>query len=155
VPKTDADGNDVAGIRLPELTVPLATYTGWGLRSGAWASDGCEASGQYIPFAATAASRAAGDPRPSVQERYPSYGLYRSQVILAVDKLVRDRFLICEDTKGIVSRLLQDGLNAGVPAPQPKENASAPDPVPACEGRMRDNYRYHRVYDRDEDHERD
>ena len=75
VPKTDSDGNDIAGIRLPELTVPLATYTGWGLRSGVWANDGCEASGQYIPFKATAAERmAAGDPRPSVQERYPSFG---------------------------------------------------------------------------------
>src|SRR5258708_2119319 len=36
VPKTDSDGNDIAGIRLPELTVPLATYPGWGLRSGVW-----------------------------------------------------------------------------------------------------------------------
>src|SRR5437763_2059497 len=45
VPKTDSDGNDIAGIRLPELVVPLATYTGWGLRSGVWANDGCEASG--------------------------------------------------------------------------------------------------------------
>ena len=52
VPKVDSDGNDIAGIRLPELTVPLATYTGWGLRSGVWANDGCEASGQYIPFQA-------------------------------------------------------------------------------------------------------
>lgn len=69
VPKTDSDGNDIAGIRLPELTVSLATYTGWGLRSGVWANDGCESSGQYIPFKATAADRmAAGDPRPSVQE---------------------------------------------------------------------------------------
>jgi hypothetical protein len=74
VPKTDSDGNDIAGIRLPELTVPLATYTGWALRSGVWANDGCEASGQYIPFKATKAERvAAGDPRPSVEERYQSY----------------------------------------------------------------------------------
>jgi hypothetical protein len=74
VPKTDSDGNDIAGIRLPELTVPLATYTGWGLRSGVWANDGCEASGQYIPFKATTAERlAANDPRPSVEERYRSF----------------------------------------------------------------------------------
>jgi hypothetical protein len=45
VPKTDSDGNDIAGIRLPELQVPLATYTGWALRSGVWANDGCEGSG--------------------------------------------------------------------------------------------------------------
>src|SRR6516164_7965556 len=47
VPKVDSDGNDIAGIRLPELTVPLATYTGWALRSGVWANDGSEGSGQY------------------------------------------------------------------------------------------------------------
>ena len=80
VPKTDSDGNDIAGIRLPELTVPLATYTGWGLRSGVWANDGCEASGQYIPFKSTKAERdAAGDPRPSVQERYPSFECIAAQ----------------------------------------------------------------------------
>lgn len=127
MPKTDSDGNDIAGIRLPELVVPLATYTGWALRSGVWANDGCEASGEYIPFAATMAARvAAGDPRPSVQERYPSWGLYRTQVIKAVDDLVRNRFLICDDTQDIVNRLLQAGLAAGVPAPQSlTENASS------------------------------
>ncbi len=93
VPKTDKDGNDIAGIRLPELTVPLATYTGWGLRSGAWANDGCEASGQYIPFARTQADRlASGDPRPSVQERYKKYDDYQKAVVKAVDDLVKRRF---------------------------------------------------------------
>jgi len=152
VPKTDKDGNDIAGIRLPELTVPLATYTGWGLRSGVWANDGCEASGQYIPFAATTAARvSANDPRPSVQERYPSYGYYKTQVVLAVDKLVRDRFLICDDTQDIVTRLLQAGITAGVPAPGPNESTAAPDPVPACQPHTRPQYHYHRVFDRDQD----
>jgi hypothetical protein len=152
VPKTDNDGNDIAGIRLPELDVPLATYTGWGLRSGVWANDGCEASGQYIPFQATRTARLnAGDPRSSVQERYPSYGSYRAKVILAVDNLVRNRFLICDDTQDMVTRLLQAGLSAGVPAPNGKENASSPDPVPACHGRMPPHYHYHLVYDHDHD----
>src|SRR5213076_1956801 len=53
VPKTDEDGNDIAGIRLPDVTVPLATYTGWALRAGPQANDGCEGSGQYIPFEST------------------------------------------------------------------------------------------------------
>jgi hypothetical protein len=149
VPKTDSDGNDIAGIRLPELVVPLATYTGWGLRSGVWANDGCEASGQYIPFAPTMAARLAGDPRRSVQERYPSYGLYRTQVILAVDNLVRNRFLICDDTQDMVTRLLQAGLDAGVPAPNANQKASSPDPVPACHGRMPPRYHYHYVYEQD------
>ena len=33
VPKVDADGNDIGGIRLPEQAVPLATLTGWQFRS--------------------------------------------------------------------------------------------------------------------------
>ena len=152
VPKTDSDGNDIAGIRLPELTVPLATYTGWGLRSGVWANDGCEASGQYIPFAKTKADRlASGDPRPSVEERYSSYTQYRNKVIQAVDKLVRRRFLICDDTQGIVTRLIAAGQAAGVPAPQPNENTSIPDPVPACEGRRPP----HGHHDDDSDHDSD
>jgi hypothetical protein len=134
VPKTDSDGNDIAGIRLPELTVPLATYTGWGLRSGVWANDGCESSGQYIPFKATAADRmAAGDPRPSVQERYPSFAMYRSGVMRAIDDLVRNRFMLCEDTADIYARLLQAGLDAGVPKPQ--GNPSPQEQVPACLGK--------------------
>jgi hypothetical protein len=141
VPKTDSDGNDIAGIRLPDVTVPLATYTGWALRSGVWANDGCEGSGQYIPFQSTKAARlAAGDPRPSVQERYQTYTQYRSEVIHAVDNLVRRRFLVCEDTQGIVTRLLQAGLTAGVPAPTATEDSSSPAPVPACTGRIPASY---------------
>jgi hypothetical protein len=135
VPTTDPDGNDIAGIRLPELLVPLATYTGWGLRSGVWANDGCEATGQFIPFAKTAAARGA-DPRPSVGERYASFSVYKTKVVLAVDKLVRDRFLICDDTQDMLTRLLAAGITAGVPAPAAGENPAVPDPVPACVGRM-------------------
>ncbi len=131
VPKVDSDGNDIAGIRLPELTVPLATYTGWALRSGDWANDGCEGSGQYIPFQATQAARiAAGDPRPSVQERYPAFGMYRAAVMNAIDNLVTDRFMLCEDTEAVYARLLQAGLAAGVPAPN--GNPMPQEQVPSC-----------------------
>src|SRR6201996_7448453 len=151
VPKTDSDGNDLAGIRLPELVVPLATYTGWGLRSGVWANDGCEASGQYIPFQSTRAARlAANDPRPSVQERYASFADYKARVVAAVDGLVRDRFMICDDTQDIVNRLLPGGLSAGVPAPPVGQSTSAPDPVPACRGHMPPHYHYHVHYERGE-----
>ena len=153
VPKTDSDGNDIAGIRLPELTVPLATYTGWGLRSGVWANDGCEATGQYIPFAATAArayggaairvprSRSVTRPSPSIERRW----CWRST------NWCRSRFLICDDTQDIVNRLLQAGITAGVPAPTANDTATAPDPVPACQARIRPHYHYHYVFDHDHD----
>ena len=131
VPTTDSDGNDIAGVRLPDVTVPLATYTGWALRAGAQANDGCEGSGQYIPFARTKAERvAAGDPRPSVEERYPSFGQYSSAVMRAIDGLVKDRLMLCEDADDAQARLLQDGLDAGVPAPRGK--LPAKETVPHC-----------------------
>ena len=119
VPKTDADGNDIAGIRLPDVTVPLATYTGWALRAGPQAGDGCEAAGQYIPFAKTKAGRqATGDPRLSVEERYPTFAEYYSEVKRAIDALIKDRLMLCEDAAAEQARLIQAGLDAGVPAPK-------------------------------------
>jgi len=79
IPKTDSDGNDIAGVRLVDVTVPLATYTGWALRRGAQASDGCEAAGQFIPFAMTEGQRGS-DPRPSVAARYPDFAAYHGRV---------------------------------------------------------------------------
>ncbi len=119
IPKTDHDGNDIAGVRLPDVEVPLATYTGWALRSGAWQNDGCESSGQMIPFAKTEAERvASGDPRQSIGERYESFEGYRDRVVKAVDRMVKDRLMLCEDADDELARLIQAGLDKGVPPPQ-------------------------------------
>jgi hypothetical protein len=104
VPTTDADGNDIAGIRLPRVAVPLATYTGWGLRSGPQANDGCESSGQFIPFATTKAARlAAGDPRLSAAERYGSLGNYNFAVSSYVKKMIANRTLLPADAAAVIS----------------------------------------------------
>jgi len=117
-PVTDSDGNDVAGLKLPDVTVPLATYTGWGLRRGAQANDGCEGSGQWIPFPTTAAARAAtGDPRPSVAERYPTFADYDGQIITAMNEMIQDRTLLCEDGSSELARLRNLGVTRGVPNP--------------------------------------
>ena len=114
VPKTDADGNDVAGVRLPDVTVPLATYTGWALRGGAQAGDGCEGAGQYIPFAKTRAERmASGDPRLSIEERYPRFSVYYDAVKKAVDGLVARRLMLREDADAVLARLAQAGKATG------------------------------------------
>jgi hypothetical protein len=118
VPTTDRDGNDIAGVRLPDVTVPLATYTGWALRAGAWANDGCEGSGQMIPFPKTKADRlAAGDPRKSVEERYPRFHHYYDRVVAAIRDLVEDRLMLCEDASSELTRLVNLGLAMGVPPP--------------------------------------
>jgi len=118
VPKTDSDGNDIAGVRLPDVTVPLATYTGWALRAGSQANDGCEGSGQYIPFAKTEAERqASGDPRLSLEERYSSLADYYRHVTHAIDDLIKDRLMLCEDAATEQARLLQAGIDAGLTSP--------------------------------------
>ncbi len=114
VPKTDSDGNDIAGVRLPDVTVPLATYTGWALRGGAQAGDGCEGSGQYIPFPKTKADRlATGDPRLSIEERYPSFSAYSSAVKKAIEEMVARRLMLREDVQASLNRLLQAGQATG------------------------------------------
>lgn len=98
IPLTDPDGNDVTGIRLPEIAVPLATYTGWALRAGPAANDGCDASGQQIAFAKTRPERdASGDPRLSIKERYKTHEGYVRHVEKAVRMLLRERVLLEED----------------------------------------------------------
>jgi alpha/beta hydrolase family protein len=124
IPKNDSDGNEIAGVRLPDVTVPVATYTGWALRSGVWANDGCESSGQMIPFAPTAAARGA-DPRPAVQERYPDFEAYYTKVVKAIDDLVAQRLYLCEDAQPELNRLVSRSAGFGVPAPT--------KPVPAAE----------------------
>ena len=114
VPKTDADGNDVAGVRLPDVTVPLATYTGWALRSGPQANDGCEAAGQYIPFPKTKADRiASGDPRLSIEERYPSLSTYSAAVEKAIDDMIAKRLMLAEDRAPNLNRLVRAGVATG------------------------------------------
>jgi alpha/beta hydrolase family protein len=103
VPATDADGNDAAGVRFPDLAVPLATYTGYGFRAGPSSPDLCDASGQMIPFAKTRADRTqAGDPRPSLAERYPSHQAYVDRVRAAAEALAAERFLLAEDVDRFV-----------------------------------------------------
>jgi hypothetical protein len=102
VPKTDADGNDIAGIRMPEVTVPVATYTGWALRADGL--DGCDAAGQQIAFAKTKAERlAAGDPRPSLEERYADHAAYVALVTRAAADLKAQRLLLDEDVAAYIA----------------------------------------------------
>jgi hypothetical protein len=113
VPQVDSDGNDIGGIRLPYLQVPLGTFTGWALLKqefGGATPDICGQLGQFIPFANTAAERlAASDPRPSIEERYPSQGEYVRAVGEAAASLVRQRFLLIEDHDRMVETALEKG----------------------------------------------
>src|SRR5215472_7964034 len=148
VPTTDSDGNDIAGVRLADVTVPLATYTGWALRAGPQANDGCEGSGQFIPFPRTEADRAAsGDPRPSVEARYPSFAAYHAKIRAALNDMVEDRLLLCEDTASEEARLMQAGLDRGVPPPAGGVLPAAEE-LKACQPR---GHHGHHGHDHDDD----
>lgn len=102
VAAVDGDGNETAGIRLPPIAVPLATYTGWNLYARL-PTELCDRDGSYIPFAKTKAEReAANDPRPSIAERYGARADYVAKVRAAADALVRDRLLLPADAAAYV-----------------------------------------------------
>ncbi len=103
----DTDGNEVAGIRPPELAAPLATYTGWNPRHPEQGAPGDIMSmmGSTFPFPLTRAERdRSGDPRPSITERYPSRAVYLERVREATTKLVAARHVLAEDVDAIVER---------------------------------------------------
>jgi hypothetical protein len=107
VSNVDSDGNETSGIRLPEIAVPLATYTGWNFRAPVvGASDQLyPLLGSYIPFARTKAEREERkDPRPSVAERYQTRDVYLAKIREVMRSLVKDRFLLPEDVEAAVAR---------------------------------------------------
>ena len=115
VSQVDADGNEVAGIRLPLVSVPLATHLGWNRRHADIGGEGQTLStggasggtlrGSSIPFAATLSEReATGDPRQSIEERYPSRQSFLGRIEEAARGLVADGYLLEEDVERLVSQ---------------------------------------------------
>jgi hypothetical protein len=107
VPQVDRDGNELGGIRMPEIQAPLATYTGWNLRaSEIGASDELfSMQGSWIPFARTKADREkAGDPRLSITERYAGRAEYLAKFEAAAKSLVSAGFLLEGDVPKLIER---------------------------------------------------
>ena len=114
VPQVDADGNDLDGVRNVYVQVPIGTYTGWNLFNQNFFENGfCTLQGSFIPFARTKAERlAAGDPRPSLEERYPEKDTYVTAVQKAADDLVAKRHLLPEDARRLVIEAEQGGVRS-------------------------------------------
>lgn len=105
VPAVDADGNELAGIRLPDISVPLGTYTGWNLRAEPYGAAGVlsRLDGMFLAFANTKAQRIqTGDPRASLQERYPGKADYIARIARAATRLHREGFLLADDVIEII-----------------------------------------------------
>ncbi len=93
-PEVDDYGNEVGGLRHPDVAVPLATYTGWNPSledARVWV----RALGSTIPFS-----------RETIAQRYPSRDVFLQRVREAADSLVRERYLLAEDVEAIAATSL-------------------------------------------------
>jgi len=100
VPRVDADGNELAGLRLPPIAAPLATFTGWNVfAEGFPAPDLCGRSGTHVPLPRTADL---ADPRSPILERYPTHADYVDRVESAAQALVAARLLLPADAEAYV-----------------------------------------------------
>jgi hypothetical protein len=101
VSAVDADGNEVAGIRMPAVAAPLAAYTGWNPRKHIDELPDVlyERLGSKLPFPPG---------RPSVTERYPSIEEYVSAARASAEALVAERFLLAEEVDSVVKKAAAD-----------------------------------------------
>ena len=107
VPAVDADGNERAGIKLPEISVPLATYTGWAYRhpSIGAATELAGVVGSYFSFAHTLAERESRlDPRPSIAERYRNRDEYVGKIAASALGLMKGGYLLAEDVPEVLAQ---------------------------------------------------
>ena len=107
VPQVDDDGNEVGGVKMPEVSVPLATYTGWNLFNAESGPTSLLSSmqGSYIAFPRTRADRERSkDPRMSIEERYQNRDGYLARVSAAARELVQQRYLLEDDVTKIIKR---------------------------------------------------
>lgn len=110
VPQVDADGNELAGIRVPEVSVPLATTTGWNFRAERLGNPTTvyALAGSYVPLARTRAERETRrDPRPSIEERYSGRDDYLQRIRAAAAALVKERFILEEDVEDVIQRAMR------------------------------------------------
>jgi len=107
VPQVDADGNEIGGIHLPEISVPLGTYTGWNLRDGSIGAPTQRVAfeGSYLPFPKDDEERRkTGDPRRSIGERYKGREEYLEKFAKATEELIRERWILPEDRGSLRER---------------------------------------------------
>ena len=117
VPRTDADGHDIAGIRVPEIDAPLATHTGFGLRKASFAEGQlCGLNGSYLPLSKDVQERSTRrDPRRSVAERYSTRTAYVEQVRASAERLKTDGLMLEEDIARVLDVAVKDQRAQALP----------------------------------------
>ncbi len=102
LPKVDHIGNEISGIRQPEVQVPIATYAGWNYRRTGFAQgEMCALVGTTLPLAVSAATKAATDPRPTLADLYTGKADYLAKFGAAADALVAQGFLTSVDATNV------------------------------------------------------
>ncbi|PPC74002.1 hypothetical protein C4K68_28200 [Pokkaliibacter plantistimulans] len=111
LPTTDSQGNEKAGIKMPDGAVPLATFTGYNLRKpGFVAGDQSNLYGSQIPFSLLTASKNAADSRKSIQELYGTKEGYIASVNKAIDTLLEKGYMLPEDAEQYRNRAVMQSL---------------------------------------------
>ena len=113
VPLLDGDGVALAGVRALPLAVPRASHTGWNPRAEGFGPAALyPLQGAAVPFAPTRDARiAAGDPRPSIAERYADDAAYVAAVRRAAEERVAERLLLPPDAEALIARAGAGGLD--------------------------------------------
>ncbi len=104
VPQSDGDGNDLGGMRMPEVGCALGSFTGWNLRNKTVGNTRylLGQTGSYIPFPWTKADRqTSGDARASVEDRFAGQTEYLACVEKRAAELVKGGLLLPSDTEPI------------------------------------------------------
>jgi hypothetical protein len=119
---------------------PLGTYVGWNLATTGWygpnASNGPGSVGQvfagagnsggYWPFWDTRANRlAAGDPRPSLEERYGTHAGFVCAVTRAANVAVQQRFLLPSEAPTLIANASASNVLAAPYVPTAKDTLFA------------------------------
>ena len=106
VSAVDSDGNEIAGIRMPDIRVPLGIHTGWTMRHPDIGGVGhfMPLQGAVVPFARTKQERQkSGDHRPSIEERYSSKEEYLDQIQRATEDMINSGHILAEDLQSIIA----------------------------------------------------
>ena len=102
LPKVNATGNEVSGIQMPEVAVPLATYAGWNYRRAGFAQgESCALVGSTIPLAVSSGTRTGTDTRPTLADLYSGRADYQAKFAAAADALVAQGFLTTVDAANV------------------------------------------------------
>lgn len=112
LPRVDGDGMTVAGVHIPAIEAPRATYLGWNPRAEGFAAGAlCTNMGSTVPFATTRAERdAAHDPRPSLEERYATQAAYVAVVRASTERLMAERLMLPADADASIRAAEADTL---------------------------------------------